>query len=148
MSPPEPGPERSTILHAGCVALQGRGLLILGRSGSGKSALALDLIALGAVLVADDRTRIRYQGGQLWAEPPAPIAGLIEARHVGLLRLPYRARAEVTLALDLDRPEPDRLPPLRNIDLLGKTIPVLFRPPAGHSTGAILQCLLQRREIP
>ena len=50
------------ILHATCVAVDGRGLLILGPSGSGKSALALQLIALGAQLVADDRTRVSRRG--------------------------------------------------------------------------------------
>ena len=46
------------ILNASCVAWQGRGALILGRSGAGKSALALQLMALGADLVSDDRTEL------------------------------------------------------------------------------------------
>lgn len=61
-----------TILHASCVALDGRGLLILGPSGSGKSALALELMALGADLVADDRTEIEGQGPDLVAAALRP----------------------------------------------------------------------------
>lgn len=137
-----------TVIHAGCVALEGRGLLILGRSGSGKSALALELIALGAELVADDRTRLWRDGDRLRAASPPTIAGLIEARHVGLLRLPYRDRADVALALDLDRAEPERLPPRRNITLCGVDLPLLFTPPLGHSASVLIQCLLLRRESP
>ena len=44
------------ILHASCIDIDGRGILILGESGSGKSTLAIQLIALGASLVADDKT--------------------------------------------------------------------------------------------
>ena len=53
-----------TILHATCIAWQGRGVLIRGPSGSGKSALALGLMAHGAVLVADDRVKLSLQNGQ------------------------------------------------------------------------------------
>jgi len=49
---------RSEIRHATTVAVAGRGLMIEGPSGSGKSALALELMAFGAELVADDRTRV------------------------------------------------------------------------------------------
>ena len=46
-------------LHASAVALDGRGALLLGASGAGKSGLALRLMALGARLVADDRVLLR-----------------------------------------------------------------------------------------
>lgn len=137
-----------TILHASCVAAEGRGLLILGRSGSGKSALALDLISLGAQLVSDDRTRLELREGRLLASPPATIAGLIEARHVGILELPHLPTAEVVLAIDLDQTEPDRLPPQRSWRVLGQSVPLLYRPPHLHGGFAILQCLLRRRREP
>ena len=76
------------ILHATTVSVAGRGLLILGPSGAGKSALALELISRGAVLVADDRTQVVVEGDTLTASVPTAIAGLIEARGVGLLRTP------------------------------------------------------------
>ena len=67
-----------TIVHASCVARDGRAVLIRGASGSGKSGLALQLMALGAGLVADDRTRLwregdifRRQRGN-WPEQPLP----------------------------------------------------------------------------
>ena len=51
------------ILHGSCVAVEGRGVLIVGPSGAGKSSLALALMALGAELVADDRTEVRLENG-------------------------------------------------------------------------------------
>ena len=50
---------KTTLLHASCVSINGNGVLICGSSGSGKSSLAINLIALGAELVADDRTIVR-----------------------------------------------------------------------------------------
>jgi HPr kinase/phosphorylase len=117
------GGEPSIILHASAVALAGRGVLILGGSGSGKSALALRLIATGARLVADDRVLIRGRSdGALIAAAPAAIAGLIEARFVGILRAPHVAEAPVSLVVDLDAAAEARLPQKRTIMLLDREI--------------------------
>ena len=97
-------------LHASCVGIDGRGLLILGASGSGKSSLALDLIALGAVLVSDDRTVLTREGCRLLAAPPPARGGLIEARGIGLLRLPHQAPVPVKAMIDLDAAPGARLP--------------------------------------
>ena len=68
------------IVHASCVALGGRGVLILGGSGAGKSGLALQLMAYGAALVSDDRTILSNRDGALQAAAPDTIRGRIEAR--------------------------------------------------------------------
>lgn len=128
------------IVHATCIASGSGGLLIRGVSGSGKSALALDLIALGAELVADDQVELRRSGDSVHARAPDRLAGLIEARGVGLLRLPFRADVAVALILDLDTPEPARLPPRRVARLLDLPIPRILRPPV-LSAGAILAAL-------
>ena len=130
------------ILHASCVAWQGRGVLILGRSGAGKSALALQLMAYGADLVADDRTELQAESDALTARPPATIAGLIEARGVGLLRVPFVAQAEIALVVDLDQTETDRLPPERQLTLLGISRPLVLSVPQAHFPAAIL-CYLK-----
>lgn len=106
-------------LHASAVAVEGRGCLITGAAASGKSTLAVEMIALGAELVADDRVDLRREGGVLVMSAPATIAGLIELRGAGILRLPPRESAPVALVVDLDRAETDRLPPERSRDLLG-----------------------------
>lgn len=97
-------------LHATAVLLPAGGLLLLGRPGAGKSDLAFRLVEQGAVLVADDRVELCVHGdGRIEAAPPPRLAGLLEVRGVGILRLPWRAPAALQLALDLDR-EPERLP--------------------------------------
>lgn len=135
-------------LHASTVAVEERALLIVGPSGAGKSTLALDLITLGADLVADDQTLLRRTGRSLMASPFPSIAGRIEARHVGLLRLPWRRSAPVALAIDLGQTELHRLPPRRVLLLLGQKVTLLHRPPGGHMASALFQCLLHRRETP
>ncbi len=112
-------------LHASCVVLaeagprlgapSDAGVLLLGESGSGKSDLALRLIAMGALLVADDRTLLWVEGGVLLGRAPASLEGLIEVRGLGILRLPTLARAPIRLAAILGReaerlPEPERWP--------------------------------------
>jgi HPr kinase/phosphorylase len=104
-------------LHGSCVAFGNAGILILGRSGSGKSALALALIALGAKLVADDRVELYAEDTGAAARAPAVLQGLIEARRIGLLQVDHAERAPVRLVIDLDREETDRLPPRRKIKL-------------------------------
>lgn len=134
-------------LHATCVAVGDRGLLILGPSGAGKSALALRLIALGAVLVSDDRTRVEAREGRLWAACPNPdLAGLIEARGVGLLRAPSRPMTTLDLAVDLGRTEPDRLPPRRKITVLGCPLALVLHPRNDHFPDALMLYLRHGRE--
>ncbi|MPQ95723.1 HPr kinase/phosphorylase [Thioclava sp. JE_KL1] len=132
----------STNLHASAVALDPeRGVLIRGASGSGKSLLALRLMALGVSLVADDRVDLRTEGGALIASAPEPIAGRIEARGVGILRADHLSQARITLLVDLDREEVERLPTCRKDRVLGVNLPLVLRVQHGHLDVAILQWL-------
>jgi serine kinase of HPr protein (carbohydrate metabolism regulator) len=89
--------------------VDGRGVLIEGRSGSGKSDLALRLIDRGAKLVSDDYTVLLREGSALAARPPANIAGKIEVRGIGIVTMPHEASAPLALVVRLvDTPE--RLP--------------------------------------
>lgn len=127
-------------LRAGCVALAGRGVLIMGASGSGKSGLALELMAMGCDLVSDDQTLISAGDCGLLARAPEAIAGRIEARGVGILAaVPVVAR--VVLAVDLDTPETDRLPPWRNTMIAGIAVALLHRAQNPHFPAAIVQYL-------
>ncbi len=99
-------------LHASCAARDGAGVLLLGEPGAGKSDLLLRLIDRGFTLVADDRVRI--EGRE--ASAPEALAGLLEVRGLGLLRLPFAASARLALVVRLARGE--RLPlPARYDDL-------------------------------
>lgn len=129
------------IVHASCVELRGRGLLILGRSGAGKSTLALDMMALGAGLVADDRTALVREGDRIIADAPATIRGQIEARGVGILGAVPSGPVPLALVVDLDRPEPERLPPHRLHPLLGLDLPLVLGAERAHLCSALLQYL-------
>ncbi len=138
-APKDDPPDR--ILHASCVAVAGRGLLITGASGRGKSALALQMMALGAALVSDDRVALSRRDGAVIAAAPPAIAGLIEARGLGLLHAAPAGTVPVFALLDLDRDEPDRLPPARTVDLLGQPVTLLWRVEAPHFPAALVQFL-------
>lgn len=135
-----------TILHATTVAVDGRGLLILGASGSGKSALALRLLALGAVLVADDRTELSVRAGALIARCPPALRGLIEARGIGILRAPAAEAATIRLAVDLGQDETERLPPARTVTIMGCAVDLVLHPQNDHFPDALLLYLRHGRQ--
>ncbi len=96
-------------IHATCVAVGRHGVLLLGKSGAGKSDLALRLIDQGAVLVADDRTILFLEKGALHARAPSTIKGLLEVRGLGIVKFRARERIKVSLAVRMGREGP-RLP--------------------------------------
>jgi len=131
-------------LHASCVALEGRGVLLVGPSGVGKSDVALRLIEGGAELVSDDQTEIRVAGASVVASPPEVLAGLIEVRGVGLMRLGSWCEAQVALYVELvsvDMPI-DRLPEAAQVTLCGQQIKKLILPGFAASTPAKIRAAL------
>jgi HPr kinase/phosphorylase len=106
-------------VHGTSVALDGAGVLLRGPSGAGKSDLALRLIESGAALVADDQTELRRVGMGLRMSAPAAIAGLLEVRGVGILRVPSVPSAILRLVVTLVPSEAiERLPEPRRCLLL------------------------------
>lgn len=99
----------SETLHASTVAIDGQAVLIEGRSGAGKSDLALRLIDRGAMLVSDDYTVVTRSDGQLFARAPTTIAGKIEVRGLGIVAMPAIADVPVALIVCLDAEVP-RMP--------------------------------------
>jgi serine kinase of HPr protein (carbohydrate metabolism regulator) len=114
-----------SVLQAGCVAIGGRGILIAGPSGSGKSSLALALIDRGAVLVGDDGVVLSVHAGQLWAAPHPNTAGMLEVRNLGILRFPFLAEVRVCLKVVLDREAPRHIEQADRDCVDGLAIPVV-----------------------
>ena len=94
-------------------------------------------MAMDAVLVSDDRTVLCREGATLVASAPSPIAGLIEARSVGIIKVPHLARAPVTLAIDMARIEKTRLPDHHSITLLDIELRCLHKVDASYFPAAI-----------
>jgi HPr kinase/phosphorylase len=137
-------PDSRMLLNATCIAIENKGVLIAGPAGAGKSDLALRLIDTGAKLVADDQTELRIVKGVLIASPPASIKGLFEVRHVGLIRMPYAATAEVTLYIELAllHEKLERLPDRDNMLLLDRPVRRLRLPAFAASTPAKIRAAL------
>lgn len=121
-------------------------MLIIGPSGSGKSSLALALMALGAALVADDRVVLTHTPANVIASAPPSLKGLIEARFVGLLHADSVASAPVAAVVDLGTEETDRLPYARHTPVLGQSVPLLRAGPQPIFAPALVQFMKAGRK--
>lgn len=122
-------------IHASCAARDGAGVLLLGPPGSGKSDLVLRLLDRGFLLVADDRVEI----ADGHASPPEALAGLLEVRGLGILRLPHLARARLALAVQL-APGTPRLPEAARHAPTG--LPLLALDPARPAAPQVVELAL------
>jgi serine kinase of HPr protein (carbohydrate metabolism regulator) len=92
-------------IHGTAITVGGIGLVFVGPSGSGKSALAFDclaearLLGLKAGLVGDDRLLVSLVDGKVLASGPLPIRGLIELRYCGIVALECVLNAELQYAI-------------------------------------------------
>jgi HPr kinase/phosphorylase len=130
-------------IHASCVTWGGVGILIRGASGSGKSRLAHFLIhraplfGMEARFVGDDRIALEKRGDGLFARAPEPIAGLLEVRGLGLVRLPYLEETALGLVIDIvPEEEIPRLPLPEDLcaQLEGVSLPRCF---SAHLEGTL-----------
>src|ERR1700681_4607524 len=128
-------------VHGTTVALQGEGVLLRGPSGSGKSDLGLRLIDAGARLVADDQSELYRQGETILVRAPPAIAGLIEVRGIGIVRVEPLAEAPLVLIADLLGPEAaaeaiERVPPRATERFLDLDLPRILVAPFEASAAA------------
>jgi serine kinase of HPr protein (carbohydrate metabolism regulator) len=125
-------------INATTVAIEGHGVLLRGPTGAGKSDLALRLLGDGGHLVADDYTEVECEGERLIAHAPATIAGLLEVRGVGILRVTPVSPAVLVACIDLvARTAIERMPEdaLAAIGATGRHLP-LFRLAAFEASAA------------
>lgn len=115
-------------IHTTCISIKGKGVLIFGAPGSGKSDLALRLIRhYGAELVSDDRTNIEVEENKIIAHTPPKIAGLLEVRGIGIQKIAHTEQAEIKLTVELvkDFNEIERLPEEKSYEIGGIKIPCI-----------------------
>lgn len=125
-------------IYGSCAARDDHGVLLLGPSGAGKSDLLLRLLDRGFALVADDQVCI--EDGIAWA--PARLAGMIEVRGLGIIRMPYTKQVRLALAVQLAKPP--RMPvPAQHIET---ALPLVLIDPslcsAPIQVGLALDCVL------
>lgn len=140
-------------LHGVLMHIHGLGVLITGASGVGKSELALELLARGHKLVADDAAELRRTGRRLSGHCPALLAGFLEARSLGILNIrklygarAVRRRCAIDLVIELDPPRPtesglERLTGRRGTrTLLGVEVPEISIPiRLGHNLAVLVE---------
>lgn len=133
-------------LHASAVAIGGRGVLILGASGRGKSDLALRLIDRGATLIADDQVELANRGGRLQACALATIHGKLEVRGIGIVDCEATA-APIALVIDLDG-DPARMPEADATGIEGIELPIIGLAPFDASAPIKVELALKRFGLP
>lgn len=138
----------AVFIHGAAVRLDGKGVLLLGPSASGKSDLALRLIDAGASLIADDQVRLEVRNDRLHAGPHDRLKGLINLRGIGILRLPFE-EGLLDLAVDLISPEglSDPLPPPKTASWLGVDLPKISLDPNAASAVARVRLVLAAERV-
>jgi HPr kinase/phosphorylase len=128
-------------LHGSCVTRDGDAILVVGPPGCGKSDLVLRLLSRGFELVADDQVDI-VDG---IASCPDALAGLLEVRGLGIVRLPYQTQVRLALVVELDG-QSDRLPLPRQHHELGLPVVRLDATAASapDKVALALECALGR----
>jgi HPr kinase/phosphorylase len=128
------------LVHGTAVAIEGEAVLLRGPPGAGKSDLALRLIDGGARLLADDQATLQRADNRILVRAPAAIAGLIEVRGVGILRVDPVDEAPLALIVDLlPAAAIERLPDDRFEAVLGLAIPLIALAPFEASAAAKLR---------
>ena len=135
-------------IHASAVLVGARAVLIRGPSGAGKSRLALDLIAAGRAgqfpftrLIGDDRVDLINAGGRLLVQAAPALAGLLEVRGAGIVRLDHEPCAVVGLVVDLAAADAQRLPETSLTTLENVKLPRLAVPEGVSALPGILALL-------
>ncbi len=136
--------DSQSMNHHGCIVeLDGHGVLISGRSGSGKSSLALGLIQhfrnmrKSAFLVADDQYYLQAAGGNLVARAPESISGKVEIYGFGIVECETMASCRLDLQVTLVPDEAiDRMPEPKSINILGHMISAI-EVPERHETQSV-----------
>ena len=105
-----------TTMHGVLLDINGVGVLVTGKSGIGKSEVALELIRRGYMLVADDTVEIyQVEKGMIVGEAPDILKKYLEIRGVGVVNVvylfgvkAYRMKKRISLIVELETWEEDK----------------------------------------
>jgi HPr kinase/phosphorylase len=150
----------TTTVHGVLVDVYGMGVLLIGDSGIGKSECALDLIARGHRLVADDVVEIRkYPNGSLVGRAAEMIRYHMELRGIGIINIKnlfgvsaVRASKSIELVIELERWDPTKKYDRLGLDgqsyaILDRPRPFLTLPVASGRNLALLIEIAARNEL-
>lgn len=133
----------NNIVHATAVAIDGRGILLLGPSGSGKSEMALRLIDRGAILVSDDAVAIDTVGDMPVVTSVQNIKGKLEIRGIGICEMQSLDSAPLRMIVELVDAV-DRMPvSTLTQTICGYMIPSIKLVPFEISAAIKLECALR-----
>jgi len=131
----------SKILHASSVEIDGKGVVILGKSGSGKSNLAIKLISMGAKLISDDQTYFKLKDNKIIISKPKTTPNFIEARGIGLIKTPMVMSAKLFCFVNITNIELERLPYEEKKYCFGKKIKMIGFNPTYNNESALFLSL-------
>lgn len=143
--------------HGTAVLTGGKGILLRGRSGSGKSSLALrlldDALFLGipAFLVADDRVILVREGERVMITAVDSLRGLLEVRGLGLIEVDSVQKAPLDLVVDLVAPQAiERYPEKDDLSTIveGVSLPRLAIAELNPDGPAIIRAYFRARPAP
>lgn len=116
-------------IHGGLLEVFGMGILITGKSSIGKSETALELIARGHRLVADDAVDIMKIDDKLYGQSPKNIRHFLEIRGIGILDIQrlygvgaIKRSAEIDFIIELEKWDDDKEYDRLGLDESYKTI--------------------------
>lgn len=131
-------------IHANCLRLGDKGVLLTGPSGTGKSALTLSLIERAgwsgrqACLISDDYTALRAENNKVIAACPPALVGGLEIRGAGLFQIQHQNQIALDMVVALGD-DYERFPSGEQITLCGIELP-LFKLPGLHSADSAAIC--------
>ena len=132
--------EHSLTLHANCLILGNKGVLLKGESASGKSALTLALVERASwsgnygCLVSDDYTELFLKQKKLYGRAPEKLRGGIEIRGAGLYRMAFEPEVAINFVVSLSK-EAKRFPEGEKITYCGIEVPLYILPDLNTADG-------------
>ena len=130
--------------HSTSIVVEDLGIMIIGKSGSGKSDLALRLIDSGAMLISDDVT-ICKKSGFLYLNSHEATRGLLEVREIGIMTVPYIDNIRLALIVELTDINLKRSPGEISSKILGIKVPKIKI--LGRESSAVAKIKLKLNQI-